>query len=241
MNAVGDHGAGAHRGVPGRRGGDRARRTSLAGGLKLIPDFVVGGAGFGGSPTVDGDDRRRRHRQRGRDWRAPGDLARPRARSTRPRRWPPPRRPTSGARTSGDFQARLADRELAQIDQQIATAQLHLDMLDRGPRRARPADRQQRRRDADVPARPSTPTRSCTPGWSARSARSTSRRTSWPRHREEGRALLRLRAGPATTPSSRFGYWDSLKKGLMTGRRAAARPQADGGWRTSTATRASTS
>jgi hypothetical protein len=99
----------------------------LSGGLKLIPDFMTGGAGFGGSPTVTltiggtntGASAESAVQTLSSIIRALDKGAAMAA--------------TQGSyqhrKDDWDFQVRLADKELAQIDQQIATANLHLDML----------------------------------------------------------------------------------------------------------------
>lgn len=99
----------------------------LSGGLKLIPDFMTGGAGFGGSPTVtltiggtntgasaDSAVQMISSIARALD-KAAAMAATQGGYQRRQEEW--------------DFQVRLADKELVQIDQQIATANLHLDML----------------------------------------------------------------------------------------------------------------
>jgi hypothetical protein len=101
----------------------------LSGGLKLIPDFMTGGAGFGGSPTVtltiggskigesvDSAVQTISSITRALD-KGAAMAATQGGYQRRQEEW--------------DFQVRLADKELVQIDQQIATASLHLDMLDK--------------------------------------------------------------------------------------------------------------
>ena len=101
----------------------------LSGGLKLIPNFMVGGAGFGGSPTVNAT-------MGGSTVGNAAEMA-VQTLSSITRSLD---KAASMALTQGgyhrrqdewDFQVRLADKELIQIDQQIATANLHLDMLDK--------------------------------------------------------------------------------------------------------------
>jgi hypothetical protein len=101
----------------------------LSGGLKLIPDFIAGGAGFGGSPTVTA-------KMGGSTVGNSAEMA-VQTLSSIARALD---KAASMAATQGgyqrrqeewDFQVRLADKELAQIDQQIATANLHLDMLNK--------------------------------------------------------------------------------------------------------------
>lgn len=101
----------------------------LSGGLKLIPNFMAGGAGFGGSPTVTatmggstiGNSAEMAVQTISSIARALDKAA-------------------SMAATQGgyqrrqdewEFQVRLADKELVQIDQQIATANFHIDLLNK--------------------------------------------------------------------------------------------------------------
>ncbi|ASW53869.1 hypothetical protein [Plantactinospora sp. KBS50] len=99
----------------------------LSGGLKLIPDFTAGGAGFGGSPTVTltiGGDKAGAAADsavmtleaiaRALD-KAAGMAATQGGYRRRMDDW--------------DHQAALAGLELTQLDQQITTGKLHLDML----------------------------------------------------------------------------------------------------------------
>ncbi|MEV7099475.1 neuraminidase-like domain-containing protein [Amycolatopsis sp. NPDC051045] len=100
---------------------------ALSGGLKLIPNFLIGGAGFGGSPTVTAT--------------TGGESIGGSAESAAAVLSALTRVADKGAGMAGtqasyhlrsdsnDFQAELARRELVQVDQQIVTAQLHLDML----------------------------------------------------------------------------------------------------------------
>jgi hypothetical protein len=99
----------------------------LSGGLKLIPDFMTGGAGFGGSPTVT-------LTIGGSNTGASADSAVQTISSiVRALDKAAAMAATQGGyqrrQDEWDFQVRLADKELVQIDQQIATANLHLDML----------------------------------------------------------------------------------------------------------------
>ncbi|WP_244222793.1 neuraminidase-like domain-containing protein [Cupriavidus lacunae] len=99
----------------------------LSGGLKLIPDFMTGGAGFGGSPTVT-------LTIGGSSTGASADSAVQTISSiARALDKAAAMAATQGSyqrrQDEWDFQVRLADKELVQIDQQIATANLHLDML----------------------------------------------------------------------------------------------------------------
>lgn len=99
----------------------------LSGGLKLIPNLMAGGAGFGGSPTVTatmggstiGNSAEMAVQTISSIARALDKAAAMAA--------------TQGGyqrrQDEWDFQVRLADKELVQIDQQIATANLHVDML----------------------------------------------------------------------------------------------------------------
>ena len=99
----------------------------LAGGLKLIPDFVVGAAGFGGSPEVTASI----------GGQTIGNSAEMAAQVissiTRALDKAAGMASTQGSyqrrQDEWDFQVRLADKELAQIDQQIATANFHITML----------------------------------------------------------------------------------------------------------------
>src|SRR6185369_4546416 len=98
-----------------------------SGGLRLVPDFIVGGAGFGGSPHATVKMGGSHIGQSVADAIASlSSIAHALDKSA------------AMAATQGgyrhrkddwDFQVRLADKELVQIDQQIATAGLHLDML----------------------------------------------------------------------------------------------------------------
>ncbi len=100
---------------------------ALAGGLKLIPNFLAGGAGFGGSPTVTAT--------------TGGESAGGSADSAATVLAALTRTAEKGAGMataqagfhlrddSNKFQADLATRELAQIETQIANAQLHLTTL----------------------------------------------------------------------------------------------------------------
>ena len=64
----------------------------------------------------------------------------------------------------------------------------------------------------------STRTRSCTSGRSGRSPASTSRATGWPTTWRSGRsAASASSSGLADSSYINFGYWDSLKKGLLAG------------------------
>lgn len=101
----------------------------LSGGLRLIPDFMAGGAGFGGSPTVTVT-------LGGQSIGAAADSAVQVISSlTRVAD-----KSAGMASTQGGYQRRydewqfqiaMADKELAQIDQQIATAEIHIDMLNK--------------------------------------------------------------------------------------------------------------
>ena len=86
---------------------------------------------------------------------------------------------TTAAPRSGTFRRRLADKELPQIDKQIAAADIRHQIADAGARQPRQADRERARRRTSTCA-PSSPTRSSTTGWSSSSRPSTSRATSWP-------------------------------------------------------------
>jgi hypothetical protein len=101
----------------------------LSGGLNLIPDFVTGGAGFGGTPTVTlelGGSKVGKSAEsavmtlsaitHALD-KAAGMAATQGSYKRREDEW--------------KFQVRLADKELVQIDQQIATARIHVDMLNK--------------------------------------------------------------------------------------------------------------
>jgi len=101
----------------------------LSGGLKLIPQFMVGGAGFGGSPTVNAS-------MGGSTVGNSAEMAVQTISSiTRALDKAAAMAATQGGyqrrQDEWDFQVRLADKELAQIDQQIATAGVHLDMLNK--------------------------------------------------------------------------------------------------------------
>jgi Tc toxin complex TcA C-terminal TcB-binding domain/Neuraminidase-like domain len=99
----------------------------LAGGLKLIPNFMAGGAGFGGSPTVTvtlGGQTIGAAAESGAQVissltrvadKAAGMAGTQGSYQRRKQEW--------------DFQVALADKELDQVDQQIKTAGLHVDML----------------------------------------------------------------------------------------------------------------
>ena len=101
----------------------------LSGGLKLIPSFMAGGAGFGGTPTVTAT---MGGQQIGNSAEMAVQTISSIARALD--------KAAAMASTQGgyqrrqdewDFQVRLADKELAVIDQQVVTANLHLDMLGR--------------------------------------------------------------------------------------------------------------
>jgi hypothetical protein len=99
----------------------------LSGGLKLIPDFLTGGAGFGGSPTVT--------------LTIGGTKAGESAESAVMTLSSINRALDKGAgiaatqagyhrrKDDWEHQAAVAGREVTQIEQQIANAQLHVDML----------------------------------------------------------------------------------------------------------------
>ena len=101
----------------------------LSGGLKLIPAFEVGAAGFGGTPEVTAT-------MGGQQIGNSAEMAVKTIQSIVSAL----DKGASMAATQGgyqrrqdewDYQVRLADKELAQVDQQIVTAGLHLDMLDK--------------------------------------------------------------------------------------------------------------
>ncbi|TDP92928.1 neuraminidase-like domain-containing protein [Labedaea rhizosphaerae] len=100
---------------------------ALSGGLRAIPDFLAGGAGFGGSPTVTVTTG-------GASAGKSGELAvgalSSLVRAAEKGAGMANTQATYHLRAdTNDFNAELARREIAQIDQQITTAQLHLDML----------------------------------------------------------------------------------------------------------------
>ena len=101
----------------------------LAGGLKLIPSFEVGAAGFGGTPEVTAT-------MGGQQIGNSAEMAvQTISAITRALDKAASMAATQGGyqrrQDEWDFQVRLADKELVQIDQQIATANLHIDMLDK--------------------------------------------------------------------------------------------------------------
>ena len=99
----------------------------LSGGLKLIPDFMIGAAGFGGSPAVTGTEGGTKAGDAAEDAvKTLSSLARALDKAA------------SMAATQGGYErkkddydhlASQASLELAHIDQEIATANLHLTML----------------------------------------------------------------------------------------------------------------
>lgn len=101
----------------------------LSGGLKLIPNFMAGGAGFGGTPTVTAT-------MGGQNIGNSAEMAVQTISSiARALDKAAAMASTQGSyerrQDEWDFQVRVADKELAQIDQQIATANLHVDMLNK--------------------------------------------------------------------------------------------------------------
>src|SRR5262249_37640190 len=102
---------------------------ALSGALKLIPDFLAGAAGFGGSPTITPT-------MGGQQIGNSAEMARPGLSSIGRILGKSARMVSTHASSlcrseEWDFQVRLADRELAQIDAQIAASKIHVDMLDK--------------------------------------------------------------------------------------------------------------
>ena len=131
MNVVGDHRGRALRRFRWSVETAIADRVHLCSGvLKLIPQVQVGGGGLRRIADVNASMGGQHHRRRRRDGRADvssiSALRLDKAAAMAVTQGGYQRR-----QDEWDFQVRLADKELAQIDQQIATADLHLDMLDK--------------------------------------------------------------------------------------------------------------
>ena len=138
-------------------------------------------------------------------------------------------------------QVRQADKEL----EQIATSRSRPRRCARSrrarARQPRAPGRATRRASTSFMRGRSSRTASSTTGWSASSPRLLPELPARLRHGQARRARVRFELGVADSSFIQFGYWDSLKKGLLAGERLVPRPQAAGGRPTSTRTRASTS
>ncbi|GGN81511.1 hypothetical protein GCM10011579_068170 [Streptomyces albiflavescens] len=184
----------------------------LAGGLKLIPNFVAGGAGFGGSPTVTvstgGDSiggaaetavQVLSSLTRVAD-KAAGMASVQAGYQRRQDEW--------------DFQLALAQKELTQMDQQITNAQLHLDMLAKD---LATHDLQIRNSQQVGTFMRSKYTNQELYGWMIGQVSSVyfqAYKLAFDAAKK-AESCYRYELANDTT-FIRYGYWDSLKKGLMT-------------------------
>lgn len=183
----------------------------LSGGLKLVPQFLIGAAGFGGTPTADVET----------GGRSFGDSAED-AVKTLSAIAAAAEKTASMLATQGGyqrreeewrFQVRLADRELLQLDKQIAAAEIRREMAEKELanhdlqiRNARQADEFMRGKftnrelyDWMVGQISSVYFRAYQLAFDA--ARNAER-------------CFRHELG-STSTFLQFGYWDSLRKGLL--------------------------
>ena len=195
MNAMGDRGDRADGPVADRRGRDRSSATSSPAALQADPRLHDRRGRLRRLADRHRHHRRPEHRRRRRTGGAGAvsSLARTAGQGRRDG-LDPGRLPAPQGRLGAPGRARRA-RSSTQIDAQIAPPQLHVDMLERRPGRARPADRQ--RAQADNAFLRSKFTSQELYDWMIGQLSSglLQRLPARPRHRPQGRALLRPRAG----------------------------------------------
>jgi len=184
----------------------------LSGGLKLVPQFLVGAAGFGGSPTADASTGGQSFGDSAED--AVKTLSSIAAALDKGAALASTQGNYQRRQDDWDFQGRLADKELAQIDQQIATANLHIDMLnkDLSSHDTQIANAQQ----TDQFMR-SKYTNQELYDWMIGQISSVYFRA-YQLAFDVAKKAERCFQNELGTSSTflQFGYWDSLKKGLMT-------------------------
>jgi hypothetical protein len=184
----------------------------LSGGLKLIPSFEVGAAGFGGTPEVSatmGGQQIGNSAEMAVNTIASIVRALDKAASMAATQGGYQRR-----QEEWEFQVRLADRELAQIDQQIATSGLHLDMLDKDLKAHDLQSTHAKQTDAFMRAKY---TNQELYDWMIGQISAVyfkAYKLAFDVAKKAERCFQHELGTDATF--LRFGYWDSLKKGLMT-------------------------
>jgi hypothetical protein len=186
----------------------------LAGGLKAVPQFIAGGSGFGGSPHVTVDIGGQQF----------GDIAEAATKTISSIALALDKGASLASTQGGyqrrqdewDFQIRSAKKEIAQIEQQITAAQIRLEIAQKE------LDNQQLQIDQSKEVNDFM-----------RSKFSSLQLYEWMITQLSGvyfqsyqlafdmakkaERSFRYELGIADTNFIQFGYWDSLKKGLLSG------------------------
>lgn len=186
----------------------------LSGGLKLIPDFLVGAAGFGGTPTVSGT-------MGGRQIGNSAEMAVRTLQSIAAAL-------DKGANLAStiasyerrasewEFQKRLAEKEIPQIDKQIVAASVRKQIADL---ELTNHDRQKENLDKEYEYMQSKFTNHELYDWMVNQISTVYFQSYQLAYDIAKRAerCFRYELGLTDSNYIQFGYWDSLKKGLLSG------------------------